>query len=329
MASPSRADLRAPAPSPAPADNPADLSYLAAVRGVLDAGAPAPSRAGPVRKLVGLQVRAPVGGAAGFPLLTSKSVPFSAVAVELLWFLRGGTDAAWLDARGVKIWNADAARHGATDLGPIYGKQWRGWEIEAPRAPSPHAAFSHAAGCHLFDQVGAVLAGLRADPYSRRHLVSAWNVGDVPAMALPPCHFAWQVVASPPSPPAGGAGPLLSMVVSMRTGDLGLGIPFNLASYALLLELVARDVGGRAAEVVVNIADAHVYDAHADALREQLTRPTFRAPRLAIPDEIRSVADFAALGDLPAAGLKRTFAGWLRGYAHAGRLAMPLLVGDP
>lgn len=284
-------------------ESPADAAYAALVRQVL-AGAEAPSRAGPVRKVVGAQVRAPVrllpDGAYEFPLLTRKLVPLRAVATELLWFMRGETSAEWLEARGVTIWSADADRalreRGSRALGPIYGAQWRG-------------------GADGPDQLSAVLDSLAANPLSRRHLVCAWNPRAVPAMALPPCHYAFQFVV---------AAGRLSCVVTMRSGDVGLGVPFNLASYALLLCLVSRAVGIPPAEVVIDIADAHAYASHSAALRELLARPARPAPRLRLPPGV-DARTFPSLGGDPAA--TPNFADWLEGYQHSGRLPLPLEVG--
>jgi len=291
----------------------ADKAYFDLVAHVLERGVPGPSRAGPTLQTVGACVRVPVTEAAPhghavdaycFPLLTRKHVSFRNVATELLWFARGETSAAWLEARNVRIWSADADKvaergfpeyEAARELGPIYGFQWK-------------------------QQLPAVIDGLRRDPFGRRHMVVAWNPGDVPRMALPPCHYAFQLVAQHAAP---GARPSLSCVVSMRSGDVGLGVPYNIASYALLLCLVSRSVNMTPAEVVINIADAHIYESHVPALKEMLSRPCFDAPTLRLPAGM-NWEEFSRLGDTPET--TPAFTDWMMRYEHAGKLALPLQV---
>jgi thymidylate synthase len=192
----------------------------------------------------------------GFPLITTKRVHFRSVAVELLWFLRGEGNVRWLRENGVTIWDEWADPAG--DLGPIYGVQWRSW-------PAPD-------GTHI-DQIGAILDTLRSDPDSRRMVVSAWNVADIPSMALPPCHAMFQFYV---------ADGRLSCQLYQRSADLFLGVPFNIASYALLVHLVAAQVGLEVGDLVWTGGDCHIYDNHLGQVTEQLSRRVLDFPELKI-----------------------------------------------
>ena len=198
--------------------------------------------------------------AAGFPLITTKRVHFRSVAYELLWFLRGDGNAGWLQDHGVTIWD-EWARPGG-ELGPVYGVQWRSW-------PAPD-------GRHI-DQISAVIDTLRREPDSRRMVVSAWNVADLDAMALAPCHVLFQFYV---------ANGRLSCHLYQRSADMFLGVPFNVASYALLTHLVAQQVGLTVGELVWTGGDCHVYSNHRDQVAEQLTRAPYPFPRL----EVRAAA---------------------------------------
>ena len=184
--------------------------------------------------------------AEGFPLLTTKRLHTRSIFGELLWFLRGSTNVAWLHANGITIWDEWADADG--ELGPIYGHQWRSW-------PTPD-------GQHV-DQIAAVVESLRTNPDSRRHLVSAWNVGELPAMALPPCHALFQFYV---------AEGRLSCQLYQRSADIFLGVPFNIASYALLTHMVAQVTGLQVGDFVHTLGDAHLYTNHLDQARLQLTR---------------------------------------------------------
>jgi thymidylate synthase len=194
--------------------------------------------------------------AAGFPLITTKRVHFRSVAYELLWFLRGDGNVGWLHDHGVTIWDEWASPTG--ELGPVYGVQWRSW-------PTPD-------GRHI-DQISQVLDTLRRDPDSRRMVVSAWNVADLEAMALAPCHVLFQFYV--------GDG-RLSCHLYQRSADMFLGVPFNIASYALLTHLVAQQVGLAVGELVWTGGDCHVYDNHRDQVAEQLTRAPYAFPRIEV-----------------------------------------------
>jgi thymidylate synthase len=232
-----------------------DTQYEDLLGHVLEHGASRPDRTGTgSRSIFGHQMRYDLSR--GFPLITTKRVHFRSIAYELLWFLRGDSNARWLQDRKVTIWDEWAAPDG--ELGPVYGVQWRSW-------PTPD-------GGHI-DQVSQVLEQLRSDPTSRRMIVSAWNVADVPRMALPPCHLLFQFYV---------ADGRLSCQLYQRSADLFLGVPFNIASYALLVHLVAQQVGLEPGDFVWTGGDCHIYDNHLDQVREQLSREAYPFPRLTV-----------------------------------------------
>jgi len=232
-----------------------NTQYEDLLRRVLADGTPKSDRTGTgTRSAFGQQLRFDLER--GFPLITTKRVHFRSVAYELLWFLRGDSNVGWLRENGVTIWDEWARPDG--DLGPVYGVQWRAW-------PAPD-------GAHI-DQISAVLDLLRTDPDSRRMVVSAWNVGEIPAMALPPCHAMFQFYV---------ADGRLSCHLYQRSADLFLGVPFNIASYALLTHMVAQQVGLDVGELVWTGGDCHIYDNHQDQVREQLSRAAYPFPRLAL-----------------------------------------------
>ncbi|MBC8014011.1 MAG: thymidylate synthase [Methyloceanibacter sp.] len=204
---------------------------------------------------------------AGFPLVTTKKLHVKSIIHELLWFLQGSTNVRYLNEHGVKIWDEWAGADG--ELGPIYGRQWRSW-------PAPD-------GRHI-DQIAQVVEGLKRDPDSRRHIVSAWNVGELDKMALSPCHCLLQFYV--------GEG-RLSCQLYQRSADVFLGVPFNIASYALLTLMVAQVTGLEPGEFVHTFGDAHLYLTHLDQADEQLKRSPRGLPRMEINPEIRSLFDFA------------------------------------
>jgi thymidylate synthase len=191
---------------------------------------------------------------AGFPLLTTKKLHIKSVVLELLWFLRGETNVRWLQARGCSIWDEWADAEG--ELGPVYGKQWRSWS--APNGQS-------------IDQIAKLLDGLRTNPNGRRHIVSAWNPADVDDMALPPCHCLFQFFVSDGK---------LSCQLYQRSADVFLGVPFNIASYALLTHMVAQVVDLQPGEFVHTLGDAHLYLNHLDQAQTQLRRDPYPLPTL-------------------------------------------------
>lgn len=189
---------------------------------------------------------------AGFPLITTKRVHLKSIVYELLWFLQGSGNARWLQDRGVSIWDEWAAPDG--DLGPIYGVQWRSW-------PTPDG--------NTIDQLADVLESIKTNPDSRRHIVSAWNVADLPDMALPPCHILFQFYV---------ANGKLSCQLYQRSADLFLGVPFNIASYALLTHMVAQQTGLEVGEFIWTGGDCHVYSNHVEQVRTQLARKPYPYP---------------------------------------------------
>ena len=202
----------------------------------------------------------------GFPLVTTKKVHTRSVVGELLWFLRGDTNVAWLHDNRISIWDEWADEHG--DLGPIYGHQWRSW-------PTP-------SGEHI-DQIARVIDGLRTNPDSRRHIVSAWNVADVDDMALPPCHTMFQFYV---------ADGRLSCQLYQRSADVFLGVPFNIASYALLTHMVAQVTGLQVGDFVHTLGDAHIYSNHVEQVGLQRTREPRPLPTLRLNPDVREIDAF-------------------------------------
>jgi len=240
-------------------------SYLDLLRHILEHGSDKPDRTGTgTRSAFGHQLRFDLR--AGFPLLTTKKIHFRSVVYELLWFLRGETNTAFLREHGVSIWNewADAAG----ELGPIYGRQWRAWE---------------GPGGEHHDQIARVIEDLRRDPHSRRHIVSAWNVADLPRMALQPCHALFQFYVAD-----GG----LSCHMYQRSADIFLGVPFNIAEYALLDHMIAQVCGLEPRELILSFGDVHLYRNHFDQAREQLIREPRALPVLRLNPAIEAIDDF-------------------------------------
>ncbi|MEG8181068.1 thymidylate synthase [Nocardia terpenica] len=230
-----------------------DTQYEDLLRRVLKDGTPKSDRTGTgTRSLFGYQLRYDL--AAGFPLVTTKKVHLKSIVYELLWFLRGDSNVEWLHEHGVTIWDEWADHNG--ELGPVYGVQWRSW-------PTPD-------GTHI-DQIAQVLHTLRNNPDSRRMLVSAWNVADLDRMALAPCHALFQFYV---------ADGKLSCQLYQRSADLFLGVPFNIASYALLTHMVAQQTELAPGEFIWTGGDCHIYDNHVQQVREQLTREPYPFPQL-------------------------------------------------
>ena len=202
-----------------------------------------------------------------FPLITTKRVHFKSVALELLWFLRGESNVSWLQENGVRIWNEWADEDG--ELGPVYGVQWRSW-------PTPD-------GQHI-DQIAQVIDQLKTNPDSRRIIVSAWNVAEIENMALPPCHAFFQFYV---------ADGELSCQLYQRSADMFLGVPFNIASYALLTRMIAQQVGLEPGEFVWTGGDVHIYDNHLEQVRTQLEREPFPSPTLTFTRKPESIFDYS------------------------------------
>ncbi len=240
-------------------------AYLDLLRHILDRGTVKEDRTGTgTLSVFGHQLRFDLG--AGFPLLTTKKLHLRSIIYELLWFLTGDTNIAYLREHKVHIWDEWADENG--DLGPIYGHQWRSW-------PGPNGR-SHDQITHLIEQI-------RTDPDSRRHIVSAWNVAELDGMALPPCHTLFQFYV---------ADGRLSCQLYQRSADVFLGVPFNIASYALLTLMVAQVCDLEPADFVHTLGDAHLYRNHLDQAHEQLSRKTRALPKMTIEPTVRSIFDF-------------------------------------
>jgi thymidylate synthase len=253
--------------------------YLDLLDHVMTQGVEKPDRTGTgTRSVFGYQTRFDL--AEGFPVVTTKRLHLRSIIGELLWFLRGDTNVRWLQERGISIWDEWADELG--DLGPVYGHQWRSW-------PTPDG--------RDVDQVAKVIEAIRTNPDSRRHIVSAWNVADVDDMALPPCHAMFQFYVRPAGD--GGAG-FLDCQLYQRSADVFLGVPFNIASYALLTMMVSQLTDLRPGHFVHTLGDAHLYSNHVEQARLQLSRepfplPTMRiTPRPAIDDY--DLEDFELVG---------------------------------
>jgi thymidylate synthase len=243
--------------------------YLDLLRRTLEQGAVKGDRTGTgTLSVFGHQMRFDLGE--GFPLVTTKKVHTRSVFAELLWFLRGETNIKWLQDRGVSIWDEWADQNG--DLGPVYGYQWRSW-------PTPD-------GGHV-DQLRNVVEAIRTDPDSRRHLVSAWNVADIPRMALAPCHAMFQFYVAPSD-----SGGRLSCQLYQRSADVFLGVPFNIASYALLTHMVAQVTGLEVGDFVHTLGDAHLYSNHLDQARLQLSRDPRPLPTLRLDPSVTEIDAF-------------------------------------
>ena len=240
-------------------------TYLDLLRHVREHGTRKDDRTGTgTLSVFGYQMRFDLAG--GFPLLTTKKVHTKSVVHELLWFLKGSTNVEYLRANGVTIWDEWADARG--ELGPVYGYQWRSW-------PAPD-------GAHI-DQIAQVIAQIRANPSSRRLVVSAWNVADIPKMALAPCHALFQFYV---------ADGKLSCQMYQRSADIFLGVPFNIASYALLTLMVAQVTGLKAGELIITLGDAHLYLNHLEQADEQLKRAPRSLPKMKLNPEVRDLDAF-------------------------------------
>jgi thymidylate synthase len=240
-------------------------TYLQLLSDILENGIDKSDRTGTgTRSMFGYQMRFDL--TEGFPLVTTKKLHLKSIVYELLWFLRGDTNVRWLQERGVKIWDEWADENG--DLGPVYGSQWRSW-------PAPN-------GQHI-DQIANVVEAIRTKPDSRRHIVSAWNPAEVDEMALPPCHCLFQFYV---------ANGRLSCQLYQRSADSFLGVPFNIASYALLTHMMAQVTGLQVGDFVHTLGDAHLYSNHFEQARLQLTREPRPLPKLELNKSIKTLEDF-------------------------------------
>ncbi|HWT16770.1 MAG TPA: thymidylate synthase [Patescibacteria group bacterium] len=240
-------------------------AYLDLLRHVLDHGADKADRTGTgTRSVFGHQMRFDLQ--AGFPLVTTKKLHLRSIVHELLWFLKGDTNVGYLREHGVSIWDEWADANG--DLGPVYGKQWRRWATPDGR---------------VIDQIAEVIERIRRDPDSRRLIVSAWNVGEIPDMALAPCHALFQFYV---------ANGRLSCQLYQRSADIFLGVPFNIASYALLTQMIAQVCDLAVGDFVHTLGDAHLYANHVEQARLQLTRAPLPLPTLQLNPAVRSIDGF-------------------------------------
>jgi thymidylate synthase len=239
--------------------------YLDLMQRILDEGVPKGDRTGTgTRSIFGHQMRFDLGD--GFPLITTKKLHLKSILYELLWFLRGETNVRYLNEHGVSIWDEWADERG--ELGPVYGHQWRSW-------PGRDG--------ETIDQISDVVEQIRTNPDSRRLIVSAWNVADVSSMALPPCHLLFQFYV---------ADGRLSCQMYQRSADVFLGVPFNIASYALLTMMMAQVTELAPGDFVHTFGDAHLYDNHLEQARLQLAREPRPLPTLRIDPNVRSIFDF-------------------------------------
>ena len=294
--------------------NTAEDAYLRLVRDVLDRGERREDRTGTgTLSLFGTQSRYDLSNGT-VPLLTTKQVFVSSIIKELLWFIKGSTDSKDLSSRGVKIWDANGSRaflercgfndREEGDLGPVYGFQWRHFGATYKTCGSDYTGQG-------VDQLRELIEQIKTTPGSRRLILCAWNAADIPSMALPPCHCLAQFYVH------GGAHsrPRLSCQLYQRSGDLGLGVPFNIASYAILTHMIAQVTGMQAGELVHTIGDAHVYLNHVDALEKQLKRkPLNQFPTLHFKRDVKDINDFA-YDDFE-----------IKDYKHQGKITMKMAV---
>lgn len=266
------------------------MEYLQLLHTLLERGKDRKDRTGVgTRGVFGYQMRFNL--ADGFPLLTTKKVHTKSIIYELLWFLRGETNVKWLHEHGVTIWDEWADANG--ELGPVYGKQWRKW--------------TGLDGVEV-DQIANLVRDLKANPFSRRHIVTGWNPTDVPKMKLPPCHTLWQCYMDP----CGDEAPNLHLHLFARSIDSFLGLPFNVASYAFLLTMLAHVTDMDPGELIISFGDLHLYKNHFDQARLQLTLPPRKRPTLVLPRKARLedyvYEDFQIVGYEPHPAIKAPIA---------------------
>ena len=248
--------------------------YLQLLQKIINEGADKSDRTGTgTRSLFGYQMRFDLNQ--GFPLVTTKKLHLKSIIYELLWFLKGETNIKYLKENGVKIWDEWVDANG--DLGPVYGKQWRSWE---------------GADGKVIDQVSQLIHQLKTNPDSRRMIISAWNVADLPEMHLMPCHCLFQFYTAPSDSPEGGGKRKLSCQLYQRSADVFLGVPFNIASYALLTMMIAQVCDMDLGEFVHSFGDVHLYKNHFEQAELQLTRKPFPLPEMKINREVKNIFDF-------------------------------------
>ncbi|MFM7123222.1 MAG: thymidylate synthase [Fluviibacter sp.] len=258
-------------------------TYLNLMQHVLDHGHVKTDRTGTgTRSVFGWQMRFDLE--AGFPVLTTKKLHLRSIIHELLWFLQGSTNIAYLKEHGVSIWDDWADENG--ELGPVYGKQWRRWETVVPGETGEPPTI------RTIDQITQLVEGLKNNPDSRRHLVCAWNPGEFDRMALPPCHALFQFYVAPPAPGDADQRPRLSCQLYQRSADIFLGVPFNIASYALLTMMIAQVCGYRPGEFIHTLGDAHLYSNHLEQAKLQLSRDIRTLPVMRINPAVKDLYAF-------------------------------------
>lgn len=254
-------------------------AYLSLLQTILDEGVDRDDRTGTgTRSIFGHQMRFDL--TKGLPTVTTKKLYLKGVFQELIWFLSGSTNVQYLQDNGVRIWDEWAEEDG--ELGPVYGHQWRSWPVYLPSGKNPHTGEQRYRK-HYMDQMEMLIKRLKRFPESRRHIVSAWNVGDLHKMALPPCHLMFQFYV---------ADGRLSCQLYQRSADCFLGVPFNIVSYATLTHMVAQVCDLRVGDFVHTLGDAHIYHNHFDQVREQLSRTPLPLPTLKLNPEVRDLNDF-------------------------------------
>ena len=249
--------------------------YLTLLQHILETGTDKSDRTGTgTRSVFGYQMRFDLGE--GFPLVTTKKLHLKSIIYELLWFLKGDTNVRYLKENGVRIWDEWADENG--DLGPVYGKQWRSWE---------------GANGKVVDQISELIQQIKTNPDSRRLIVSAWNVAELSEMKLMPCHCLFQFYTSPPAPLLNGVGRRkLSCQLYQRSADVFLGVPFNIASYALLTMMIAQVCDLEPGEFIHSFGDVHLYKNHFEQADLQLTRLPFTLPQMKINKEVKNIFEF-------------------------------------
>lgn len=248
--------------------------YLSLLQHILDHGVQKHDRTGTgTISCFGYQMRFDLQK--GFPLITTKKVHTKSIIHELLWFLKGETNIAYLKENGVSIWNEWANENG--ELGPVYGKQWRSWEGRDGR---------------VVDQISDLIKQIKSNPDSRRLIVSAWNVTDLPEMALMPCHTIFQFYIAPPNPLKGELKQKLSCQLYQRSADVFLGVPFNIASYALLTLMIAQVCELEPGDFVHTFGDVHIYNNHIEQVKLQLSRTPFPLPVMKLNPSVKNIFDF-------------------------------------
>jgi thymidylate synthase len=248
--------------------------YLDLLQHILDSGTHKTDRTGTgTQSIFGYQMRFDLQK--GFPLVTTKKVHLKSIIYELLWFLKGETNIAYLKEHGVKIWDEWADEKG--ELGPIYGKQWRSWEGKNGK---------------MIDQVSELIEQIKKNPDSRRLIVSAWNVGELSEMALMPCHNMFQFYTAPSNSPQGGGRRTLSCQLYQRSADVFLGVPFNIASYALLTMMIAQVCDLQPGYFVHTFGDVHIYNNHKEQVSLQLSRKPFHLPSMKLNQAVKNIFDF-------------------------------------